>query len=153
MSQCGSLPTGCSPSGTDYSSVSSLWAHKPCQQTCSGVDSSLHGATGPGRNLLQHALPMGSQPPSDIHLLRPGVPSTGYRWISAPPWTSTDCRGATCLTMVFHHKPQGKALCSGILSTSFPSFFTDLGVCRVVSLTLSHSSLLTAVLPQFFSPS
>jgi len=31
--------------------------------------------------------PRGSQPPSGIHLLRRGVPSTGYRWISAPLWT------------------------------------------------------------------
>ncbi|KAM9590480.1 uncharacterized protein ACIBXB_005736 [Morphnus guianensis] len=27
--------------------------------------------------------------------------STGCRWISAPPWTSMDCRGTACLTMVF----------------------------------------------------
>ncbi|XP_049649808.1 uncharacterized protein LOC126035336 [Accipiter gentilis] len=27
--------------------------------------------------------------------------STGYRWISAPPWTSLDCRGTACLTRVF----------------------------------------------------
>jgi len=46
-------------------------------------------------------LPMGSQPPSGIHLLRHGVPSTGYRWISAPPWTSMGFRGTACLTMVF----------------------------------------------------
>jgi len=38
-----------------------------------------------------------------------------------------------------HHRPQGN-LCSGAWSTSFPSF-TDLGVCRVLSLTYSHSSL------------
>jgi len=40
-----------------------------------------------------------------------------------------------------HHEMQGKTLCSGVLSTSSPSFFTDSGVCRVVSLTSSHSSL------------
>jgi len=49
-----------------------------------------------------------------------------------------------------HHELQGKGLCSGILSTSSPSFFTDLGVCRVVSLTSSHSPLLTANSPQRF---
>ncbi|KAM9591150.1 uncharacterized protein ACIBXB_006064 isoform 2-T2 [Morphnus guianensis] len=27
--------------------------------------------------------------------------STGCRWRSAPPWTSLDCRGTACLTMVF----------------------------------------------------
>jgi len=49
------------------------------------------------------------------------------------------------------HEMQGKTLCSGIWSTSSPAFFTDLGVCRVVSLTSSHSSLSTAVSLQFFS--
>jgi len=51
-----------------------------------------------------------------------------------------------------HHKLQGKALCSVILGTSSPcSFFFDLGVCRVVSLTLFHSSLYTVVSsPPFF---
>jgi len=35
-----------------------------------------------------------------------------------------------------HHELQGKSLCSNILGTSSPSsFFTDLGVCRVVPLT------------------
>jgi len=38
-----------------------------------------------------------------------------------------------------HHELQGKSLCSGVSSTSSPSFFTDLGVCRVVSFTSSHS--------------
>ena len=86
---------------TDCSSVGAPQGHKPCQQTCSGVDSSLHGSAGPGRSPLQHRLPMGSQLPSRIHLPRRGVPSTGYRWISAPPWTSMGCRGTACLTMVF----------------------------------------------------
>jgi len=58
--------------------------HKPCQQTCSSVGSSIHGSTGPGRSLLWR-----------------GVPSTGYRWRSTPLWTSMDCRGTSCLTMVF----------------------------------------------------
>jgi len=74
-------------------------------------------------------------------------------WISAPLWTSMDCRGTTCLTMVF------TTICKGRLSVPTfghllpPSFFTDLGVCRVVSLPLSHSSLYTAVSPpSFFLP-
>jgi len=45
------------------------------------------------------------------------------------------------------HKLQRKALCSGISNTSF---FTDHGVCRVVSLASSHSSLSTGFSPQFF---
>ncbi|KAK4828209.1 hypothetical protein QYF61_024643 [Mycteria americana] len=64
---------GCSPSGTDCSSVGPPQGHKSCQQTCSSVGSSLHGPTGPARSLLQHRLPMGSQPPSGIHLLQRGV--------------------------------------------------------------------------------
>ena len=39
-----------------------------------------------------------------------------------------------------HHMLQGN-LCSGAWSTSSPSFFTDLGVCGVVPLTSSHSTL------------
>uniref|UniRef100_A0A8C0F7B9 Uncharacterized protein n=1 Tax=Bubo bubo TaxID=30461 RepID=A0A8C0F7B9_BUBBB len=75
--QCGVPPTGdtppstswvpspgCSPSGTGCSSVGPPRGHKSCQQTCSSVGSSLHGATGPARSLLQHGLPTGSQPPS-----------------------------------------------------------------------------------------
>jgi len=49
-----------------------------------------------------------------------------------------------------HHELQGKALCSDILGTSSPLFFTDLGVCRIVSLTSSQSSLYTAVSPAVF---
>jgi len=131
--------TGCSPSGTGCSSLGPPRGHKSCQQTCSGVGSSLHGSAGPASSLLQRRLPTGSQLPSGIHPLRHGVPSTGCRWISAPPWTSMGCRGTTCLTMVFITGCKGK-LCSGVLSTFSPSFFTDLGVCRVVSLTSSHSS-------------
>jgi len=127
------------------------WGHEPCQQSCSGVGSSLHGSTGSGRSLLQCGLPTGSQLSSGIHLLQPGVPSMGYRWISAPPWTSMDCRGTACLTMVFTIcKRRVSALTSR--APPPPSFFTDLDVCRVVSLTLSHSSLLTAFHHVFFLP-
>ena len=51
-----------------------------------------------------------------------------------------------------HHDLQGKALCLSVSSTSSPSFFTDFGVCRVVSFTSSCSSLSTAVSLQFFLP-
>jgi len=81
---------------------------KPCQQTCSGVGSSLHGSAGPGRSLPQCGLPTGSQPPSGIHLLQRRLPSTGYRWRSAPPWTSMGCRGTACLTMVFITSCKGR---------------------------------------------
>jgi len=143
---------GCSPSGTGCSSVGPPWDHEPCQKTCSDVGSSLHGSAGPGRSLLQRGLPTGSQPPSGIHLLWRGVPSMGYRWRSAPPWTSMGCRGTACLTMVFIMGCKGKLSVLVSQAPPPPSFFTDHGVCRVVSLTLSHSSLSTAVFPQFFSP-
>jgi len=63
---------------------------------------------GPGRSLLQHRLHLGSQPPAGIHLLQCVVPSTGCRWISAPPWSSLGCRGTTCLTTVFIMNFRGK---------------------------------------------
>ena len=44
-----------------------------------------------------------------------------------------------------HHRLQG-ILRSGTWSTSSPSFFTDLGVCRVVPLTSYHSALLLQLL-------
>jgi len=80
------------------------------------------------------------------------LPWAAGGWISAPTWTSMGCRGHNLPHHGLHHELQGKTLCCSILSTSSPSFFTDLGVCRVVSLTSSHSSLSTAVFPQFFSP-
>jgi len=146
-------PTGCSPSGTGCSSVGPPWGHKFCQQTCSSMGFSLHGSTGPGRCLLQRGLPTGSQPPSDIHLLHCGVPSMGYRWRSAPSWTSMGCRGTACLTMVFIMSCKGKLSALVSRAPPPPSFLTDLGVCRVISLTSSHSSVSTAISPQFFSPS
>jgi len=99
LPQHGSLPMECSPSGTGCSGVGPPRGHKLCQQTCSSVGSSLHGSTGPGRSLTQHRLPTGSELPSGIPLLQRGIPSPGCRWISAPPWTSTDCSRTTCLTM------------------------------------------------------
>jgi len=137
LPQRGSLPMGCSPSGTGCSSVGPPRGHKPSQQNFSGIGSSLHGSAGPGRSLLQHGLPTGSQPPSGIHLLQCRVPSMGYRCRSAPPWTSTGCRGTACLTTVCSMGCMGISALG--LEHLLPSLFTDLGVCRVVSLTSSHS--------------
>ena len=146
------LSVGCSPSGTGCSSVGHPQGHKPCQQTCSGMGSSLPRSTGPGRNLLQLGIPMGSHPSSDIYLLWHGVPSTGYRRIPVAPWPSMSCREKSCLTMVFIMSCKGKlsSPASRAPSPPAPTFFTDLGVCRAVSLTLSHSSLSTAISSQFF---
>jgi len=71
-------------------------------------------------------LPMGSQPPSGIHLLWRGVPCTGYRWITAPPWTSMYCRGITCLTMVFIMSCKGRLSASASRASPPPFFFRDL---------------------------
>lgn len=58
------------------------------------------------------------------------------------------CRGTSCLTSL-HHGLQGN-LCSRTWSTSYPSFSTDLVVCRVVALIyslLSPSCCCAAVFP------
>jgi len=84
--------------------------------------------------------------------LQHGVHSTGCRWISAPPWTSMDYRGTACLTTVFITSSKGRLSALTSQAPPPPSFFTDLGVCRVVTLTSSQSSLFTAVSPpSFFS--
>jgi len=92
---------GCSPSGTGCSNVDPLWGHKPCQQTCSGMGSSLHSSIGPSRSLLQCGLSMGSQPRSHTFTCSTVGSSLGYRWISAPSWASMGCRRTACLTIVF----------------------------------------------------
>jgi len=114
--------------------------HKPCQQTCSGVGSSLSmgpqvlagtcSSTGSprGHSFLQAptCFGMGSLPRA----------AGGDLLHHGPPWAA----GNNLPHHGLHHKLQRKALCSDILGTSSPSFFTDLGVCRVVSLTSSHFS-------------
>ena len=71
-----------------------------------------------------------------------------YRCTSAPPWTSMDRRRTTCLTLVFSTSCKGRLSALVSRAPPPPSFITDLRVYRVVSFTFSHSSLLTAVLPQ-----
>jgi len=108
---------------------------------------SLHGSTGPDRSLFQRGLPTGSQLPSGTHLVRCGVFHGGQVEICSTvdllslqgdslPWSSSRAAGEKSL--LWH------------LSTSSPSFFTALGVCRVVSFTLSQSSLSTAISLQVF---
>ncbi|KAM9591464.1 uncharacterized protein ACIBXB_006257 [Morphnus guianensis] len=144
------LSTVCSPSGTDCSSVGPSRGHKSFQKTCSSVGSSLHRSAGPARSLLQRGVPSGSQPPSGTHLLRRGV----LHGLQVDICSTVDLHGLQGDSLPhhgLHHGLQGN-LCSGAWSTSSPSFFTDLGVCRVVSLTCSHSSLrlpFTSV-PTFF---
>ena len=71
----------------------SPWCHKPCQKTYSSVGSCLHESAGPGRSLLQRGAPH-TVIASFMHLSTPvRGPFMGYRWRSAPPWISLDCKG------------------------------------------------------------
>ena len=127
-----------------------------------------HGVTSPASKPAPARAPLSTGPevlagacsstdfPCGHSLLRASICSSmgsfpACRWISAPLWSSMGFRGTTCLTMSLLHRLQGN-LCSSDWSTSSPSFFTDLGVCRVVSLTSSHSSLSTTVSSQVFFP-
>jgi len=90
-----------------------------------------------------HSLLQASPPPAwgPFHGLQVGICST------------VDLHGLQGHSLPHHgllHGLQGN-LCSGAWSTSSTSFFVDLGVCRVVSLTCSHSSL-PAASPQPFLP-
>jgi len=89
------------------------------------------------RILLQHGLPTGSQPPLGAFTCS-GVES------------SMICRGTSLPLHGLHHGLLGN-LCSGIWSTySSSSFFTDLGVCTVVSFTYSSSSIPLKLCSNFF---
>jgi len=121
--------------------------HKPCQQTCSGMGTSLHGSAGPARNLLQHRAPHGVTA-SFRH--PPALAWGPFHGLQVEISFIVDLHGLQEDSLPhhgLHHGLQGKNLCSGAWSTSSSSFFTDLGVCRVVSLASSHSS---AVSPQVF---
>jgi len=129
------LSTRYSPSGAGCSIVGPPQGHKSCQQTCSNLGSCLQGSTGPGRSLFQCGLPTGSLPPSGIHLLQNGV-LHGLQVDICSTMELHGLQGDSLRHHGFHHGVQGN-LCSGAWSTSFPpaSFFTDHGVCRVVSFT------------------
>jgi len=132
--------------------------------TCSGVRP-FHRVQSFGNRLLQRESPMGSQVlpgnllrhgllslhgatgacssmgfPRDHSLLQAHTGSsmgsfTSCR-LSAPLRSSMGYKGTACITMVFMTGCSGKTLCSGVSSTSSPSFFTDLGVCIVSHLSL-----------------
>jgi len=102
-----SLPMGCSPSGIGCSSVVTSPVSKPAS-AWAPLSTGLQVLAGACSSAGSSA---GSQLPSGINLLWCGVPSTGYRWISAPLWTSMGCRGTTCLTMVFSMSCKGR-LCA-----------------------------------------
>jgi len=144
------LPTGCSASGTGCSSVDPPRGHKPCQQTCSIMDSAIHRSTGPARSLLQRGLSTGSQPPLGIHLLQYGF----FHRVQVDICSTVDLYGLQGDNLPHHgllHKLQ-ENFCSGSWSTPSPSVFTDLGVCRAVALTYFHSLQLKLPLPSVFFP-
>jgi len=110
---------------------------------------SFHEPKGPARSLLQRGLSTGSQLPLGICLLRYGV----LHRLQVDICSTMDLHGLqgdTCLTMVFITRSKGRLSAPTSRAHSSPSFSTDLGVCRVVSFTSSHSSLLSAILLHFF---
>jgi len=135
--QCGSFPRG----------------HKPCQQTCSSMVSSLHGSAGPSWQE-----PVLVQAPHEVtaSFRHPPASVCGpFHGLQVQICSTVDLDGLQGDNLPHHglqHELQRKTFCSSVSSTSSLSFFTDLGVCRVVSFTLSHSSLSTAVSQQFFFP-
>jgi len=105
------------------------------------------GTTVPTRRLFQHGLSTGSQLPSGhIHVVRRGV----LHRLKVDICFTVDLHGLQGDNLPHHgslHWLQVN-LCSSTWSTSF---FTDLGVCKVVSLTYSHSILSSAVAQHFSS--
>ena len=146
------LPMGCCPSDTDCSSVDPPWDHKPCQQNCSGMGSSLHRSTGSGRSLLQSGAPHGAT----VAFRHPPALAWGaFHRLQVDICCTMDLLGLQGDNLPhhgLHHDLEGKTFCSNILNTSSPSFFTDLGVCRFDShfISLLSNCHLTAVL--FFLP-
>jgi len=125
---------GCSPSGTDCCSMGPFPRGAVLQEQVAPVRVP-HRVTSPASSPAPAWAPLSMGPevlpgaccstgsPRGDSLLQPSTCSSvgssiGCRWISAPLWTSS------------------------------PSFFTDLGICRVVSFTYPHSSILL----QFFPP-
>jgi len=127
-----------------------------------------HGVTSPANKPAPAWAPLSIGP----QVLAGACPSTGSPWghsflqastcfgVGSLPWATggyllhhgppMDCRGTTCLTMVFSTSCKGRISAPTSRAPPPPSFFTDLGVCRVVSFTSSHSSLYTAVSSLFF---
>jgi len=121
-----------------FSMGTSHWVGNPANKP-TPVWAPLHGAAGPGTSLLQRRIPTGSHPPLGIHLLWCGV----FHRLQVDICSTVDLHGLQGNSLPHHgllHGLQGH-LCSGTWSTSSPSFFTNLGVCRVVSLRNSYSSL------------
>jgi len=95
---------------------------------------------------------MGSQPPLDFY--RPVV----LHGLQVEVCSTVDLHGLQRDNLPHYgplHRLQGNLCSSTWRTSSSSSFFTDLGTCRAVSLTCSHSSLLQLQLTQvgLFPPS
>jgi len=112
---------------------------------------SLHKSAGPGRSLLQHGLPTGSQTPLGASTCSSMGSSTGCRSISALLWTSMDCRGTACLTMVFFTGCRGISAPVPEAPPLPPSSQTLVSAGLFLSYTLTPLSQL--LLHSRFSPS
>ena len=97
-------------------------------------------------NLLQHGLPTESQPLLGIYLLWHGI----LHGLQVDICSNVDLHGLQAHSLPrLLHGLQGNC-CFSAWSSSSTYFFTDLGVCRFVSLTLSHSTLQLQLLQGFF---
>jgi len=121
------FPTGYSPSGTDCSSVG------------------YSQATSPARKPALHGLCTGCSILQGMSTSCGTGPSTGCSVYTCSGVVLHGLQGANLLHHGLHHM----LLCSSAWSTSSPSF-SDLDVCRAVSLTF-FSSCLTAAAQRFFS--
>jgi len=140
------LPTGCSPSGTESPTGSQALPAKLLQR----------GLLSPRvRRSWQEPAPAWAPHGATASFRHPPAPAWGpFHGLQVDICSTMDLHGLQRDNLPHHglqHELQGKTLCSGISSTSSCSFFTDLGVCRVVSLTSSHSSFFSAISPQFIS--
>ena len=114
-----------SRSGTGCPSVSPPWGHKPCQQTCSGVGSSLHRSCWePAPVWALHGITGSS---GHIHLLQRGV----LHGLQVDICSTVDLHGLQGNNLPRHGLLLGlqeKNLCSGAQSISL--LFTDFSVLQ-----------------------
>jgi len=129
---------------------SPVWSQVPTANLLQHGLLSLHRATGAARSLLQYGLPMGSQPPlghSSSPVWGPPRAARGYLPHCGPPWTAGVQPASPWSSPWDAEKPLLQCL-----ELLLPLFFTNLGVCRVVSHIVSLLFLLQIAITQdFFS--
>lgn len=113
-SPVGVLPMGCTFSIKPARTPAPVWAPLHKLQVLPGICKS-----------LTYSFLQGASTSSGV----------GCRWISAPPWTPVCCRAQ------LPHQGLQENLCSDPLSSFFPSFLADMGVCRAATLPFCHSYL------------